>query len=313
VAVAKPAGGRPPRTLKSLQQDLNNGADRDAEIAASKLVDRDSARAPASDETTAADRIDSAGGGAPAAKPFDYDEWFAAQPEEARVTFAKNVVGHYEQNVKETYSPEVFELLEEAGSNPALLKKLQRASKNKDLRTFLFDTAFEIYGDSDEPATPGGGDKKPAYVSDLERQVEALRADRENEKTTSMRQAYEQQRTSELSALTREFPELRFDQTRPESPEYLRVMDIIDRTEAASQKAGKVLSYKDTYERMRTAWGSTDTTARDYVVPRTTPTTGVAPVRQAPVNEKDSKLRMREILDRNGGTLSSLAKALARK
>jgi predicted P-loop ATPase len=193
------------------------------------------------------------------------------------------------------------------------MKKLQRASKDKDLRTFLFETAFQIYGDESAPEASDAGtpERKPKYVADLEEQVAGLRQERETEKTAAARHTYESQRTAELAALQREFPELKFDPARTDSSEYLRVADIIDRTETASQKAGRVLSYRDTYENMRKAWGATDKTAQ-RAIPQTTTRTETAPPRQAPMNDKDSRVRMRETINRHGGSLSTLAAALAR-
>jgi hypothetical protein len=297
---------RPRRTLTEVQTNLNNGADPQTEIEAATLP---TSKEPvtSSEETPALERIQTP-------KAFVYDDWYRETPEEARETFARNVLGNWENKIAETYSPQVVAFLRKSAQDPKLLRKLQRIVGDEAAEDFFFNTAYNIY-DPQTPAADGQPQPASRELQQVQDDLAALRAEREAERQAEKVRNYQNMRMTELDALVAEFPELRYDKNDPKSEAFQRVAEIHDTTQARSIQENKVIPYRETYERMRKFYGKpVDDTARNYVVPHTTTATDVSAVRspQAPLTPREVRRNMVAPIKQAGGSLSDFSRSLQR-
>jgi hypothetical protein len=238
--------------------------------------------------------------------PEQYKKWYDELPVAAKTQFATNVYNNLLSQAKKTVGPELYDLAAEVLADPDVRATVQKLKlTNKELRTWLVDTAVSIYEDP-RYNTAASIAPAPSAEPPKDPRVDQILARQEAEDRQRAVESYQTRRANELSALINEAPVLRYDPAQPDSASYKRVSEIMDYAEGLETRLGRPVTYKEAYERIQGIYGAEPT------LPPSVPhqTSGYEPPRrEPPATKAESNRRMKETLEKYGG-LTGLARSM---
>jgi hypothetical protein len=238
--------------------------------------------------------------------PEQYNKWYRELPEQGRAKIAENVYNNLLGQAKKTVGPELYDLAAEVLADPDVRATVQKLKlTNKELRTWLVDTAVSIYEDP-RYNTAASIAPAPSAEPPKDPRVDQILARQEAEDRQRAVESYQTRRANELSALINEAPVLRYDPAQPDSASYKRVSEIMDYAEGLETRLGRPVTYKEAYERIQGIYGAEPT------LPPSVPhqTSGYEPPRrEPPATKAESNRRMKETLEKYGG-LTGLARSM---
>lgn len=313
----------PQRTFKEFQAEAQ--ARKDAEIR--RVIDT----APTAAPTPAPKTEEPAPTPAPTYSPEQYEKIFQELPEQFRAEYAQRVVNWRDQQLAESWGPEVVEVLKEVKSDPKL-SKIFKSLTAKEKREWLADTALEIYDDpryAAPAASDGGAERVDPKLAALENEVNSLKKARDDDATRARIAAYQAERAQEYQAFIADakFSGLRYDPAKVrfdangqvvaapgvdnkdrDVKNAKRIFAIIARAEEQSVKAQRKVSYADVGIEMMDMWDAQAANPAPTPIPNTTTQTQPSKP-QAPRSKVEVRQRMAEQVSKFG-TLSNLQRAL---
>lgn len=260
--------------------------------------------------------------------PFDLDEWLKAAPPEALKGLGERFAQSADAYLTETYG-DLIPVIEEIRTDPKLrgrVAKLYRDGKvDKEELEFLLGTGVDTFEEDIRPrrsvrggpaheGSPDSGSPGRARGEDdpLAREVAELKDRLNKDEMASNQKRYEDYRRSEVEALLKEHPELRWEKADESDPNYKRMAHIAEvaenRTKANYDRGvQKVVSYKEVADDLSVVVGL----EKPPAAPRTSGDSRIDDKPQAPRTVAESRSGMEQKLAKAGG-FRALAEASRR-